>query len=74
MIKTIAKTILLWVTALIVLITILGLSSFIEHPITLLFCILSSIILIALCKKHINKDELYTLSGTKFVEDVWGRE
>lgn len=74
MIKTVAKTILLWVTALVVLITILELSSFIEHPITLLFCTLSSIILIALCKEHINKDELYVLSGTKFVEDIWGRE
>lgn len=74
MIKTIAKTILLWITALFVLVTILELSTFIEHPIVGALCILGSIILIALCKENINRDELYILSGTKFVEDIWGRE
>ena len=74
MAKTIAKTILLWVTALVVLLTILGLSSVFEHPITLLLCILSSIILVTLCKEYISVRELYILSGTKFLEDIWGRE
>lgn len=74
MAKTIAKTILLWVTALVVLLTILGLPSVFEHPITLLLCILSSIILVTLCKEYISVRELYTLSGTKFLEDIWGRE
>jgi hypothetical protein len=74
MIKTIAKTILLWVTALVVLLTILGLPSIFEHPITLLLCVLSSIILVTLCREYISERELYILSGTKFLENIWGKE
>lgn len=74
MVRTITKTILLWITALMVFVTVLGLPSFIEHPITITLCIAGSITLIALCKEYISRNELYVLSGTKFVEDIWGRE